>query len=139
MRSQAEVTGRLEWVPDEQLATGRYDRWFELIERHADGIDIGPGLIVRRRVADEAQPVCACDPAPHREQDGTYSHWAGCPIADACSSRPTDAGARAGRRCRHRRRAPRAGRGALRTGRGTDAAEPRRAGAGVARGGRSRA
>ncbi|MER5694897.1 hypothetical protein ACWDBO_31305 [Streptomyces mirabilis] len=83
MRSQAEVTGRLEWVPDEQLATGRYDQWFELIERHDDGIDTGPGLIVRRRVADEAQPVCACDPAPHREQDGTYSHWAGCPIADA--------------------------------------------------------
>lgn len=56
MRSQAEVTGRLEWVPEERLATGRYDQWFELVERHADGIDTGPGLIVRRRVAVEAQP-----------------------------------------------------------------------------------
>ncbi|MER5875512.1 hypothetical protein ABT119_06225 [Streptomyces sp. NPDC001910] len=50
LRSQAEVTGRLEWVSEEQLATGRYDRWFELIERHGDGIDTGPGVIVRRRV-----------------------------------------------------------------------------------------
>jgi hypothetical protein len=55
MRSQAEVTGRLEWVPEERLATGEYDQWFELIERHDDGIDTGPGLIVRRRVADEAR------------------------------------------------------------------------------------
>jgi hypothetical protein len=53
MRSQAEVTGRLEWVSEERLATGRYDRWFELIERHDDGIDTGPGIIVRRRLADE--------------------------------------------------------------------------------------
>ncbi|QDN57354.1 hypothetical protein [Streptomyces sp. S1D4-20] len=63
MRSQAEVTGRLEWVPEERLATGEYDRWFELVERHNDGIDTGPGLIVRRRTAtaavsqpDEEQP-----------------------------------------------------------------------------------
>lgn len=55
MRSQAEVTGRLEWVPEERLATGRYDQWFELIERHDGGIDTGPGLIVRRRVTDEAR------------------------------------------------------------------------------------
>ncbi|MFE2353437.1 hypothetical protein [Streptomyces parvulus] len=53
MRSQAEVTGRLEWVADEQLATGRYDRWFELVQRHDDGVDTGPGIIVRRRLADE--------------------------------------------------------------------------------------
>ncbi|WP_098892247.1 hypothetical protein [Streptomyces sp. or3] len=25
---------------------------------------------------------CGCDPAPHREDDGTYSHWAGCPVAN---------------------------------------------------------
>ncbi|MFE2297958.1 hypothetical protein ACFXAW_07155 [Streptomyces sp. NPDC059445] len=50
LRSQAEVTGRLEWVSEDQLAAGRYDRWFELIERHGDGIDTGPGVIVRRRV-----------------------------------------------------------------------------------------
>lgn len=37
-----------------------------------------------RRMADEArQAECACDPAPHREDDGTYSHWAGCPVAEA--------------------------------------------------------
>ncbi|WP_326779684.1 hypothetical protein OG481_01985 [Streptomyces longwoodensis] len=56
MRSQAEVTGRLEWVDDEQLATGRYDRWFELVERHDDGVDTGTGIVVRRRLADETQP-----------------------------------------------------------------------------------
>lgn len=55
MRSQAEVTGRLEWVPDDRLATGRYDRWFELVERHDDGVDTGPGIVVRRRLAAEAQ------------------------------------------------------------------------------------
>lgn len=27
--------------------------------------------------------LCGCDPAPHREEDGTYSHYAGCPVADA--------------------------------------------------------
>ncbi|MGW2720814.1 hypothetical protein [Streptomyces sp. NPDC001492] len=55
MRSQAEVTGRLEWVSEERMATDRYDRWFELIERHGDGIDTGPGIVVRRRLAAEAQ------------------------------------------------------------------------------------
>lgn len=35
-----------------------------------------------KRFAGEA-PVCQCGPAPHREEDGTYSHWAGCPVADA--------------------------------------------------------
>jgi hypothetical protein len=57
LRSQAEVTGRLEWVDDEQMATGRYDRWFELIERHDDGVDTGPGIVVRRRLADEQSPA----------------------------------------------------------------------------------
>ncbi|MFE9855531.1 hypothetical protein [Streptomyces sp. NPDC005780] len=60
MRSQSEVTGRLEWVAQERLATGRYDQWFELVQCHDDGIDTGPGIIVRRRMADEAQqPECA--------------------------------------------------------------------------------
>lgn len=49
LRSQAEVTGRLEWVPEERLAAGEYDQWFELVERHEDGIDTGPGIVVRRR------------------------------------------------------------------------------------------
>jgi hypothetical protein len=72
MRSQAEVTGRLEWVSEERMATGRYDRWFELIERHTDGIDTGPGIIVRRRLADEArqQP----EPPVHGE---SVAHLAG--------------------------------------------------------------
>jgi hypothetical protein len=55
LRSQAEVTGRLEWVTDPQLTTGRYDRWVELVERHDDGIDTGPGIIVRHRAATEEQ------------------------------------------------------------------------------------
>ena len=57
LRSQAEVTGRLEWLDEQQMATGRHDRWFELIERHDDGVDTGPGIVVRRRVADETQPA----------------------------------------------------------------------------------
>lgn len=31
----------------------------------------------------QSDPTCGCDPAPHKEEDGTYSHWAGCPVADA--------------------------------------------------------
>ncbi|MFF6866704.1 hypothetical protein [Streptomyces ardesiacus] len=71
LRSQAEVTGRLEWVDDEQMATGRYDRWFELIERHDDGVDTGPGIIVRRRVADEV-PL-----SPFYEHPECGFHWHG--------------------------------------------------------------
>lgn len=48
MRSQAEVTGRLEWTVME-LRDDEYDRWFDLVQRHDDGIDTGPGITVRRR------------------------------------------------------------------------------------------
>lgn len=71
MRSQAEVTGRLEWVAEERMATGRYDRWFELIERHDDGIDTGPGIVVRRRLADQA-PL-----SPYYEHPECGFHWHG--------------------------------------------------------------
>lgn len=56
MRSQAEVTGRLEWTVM-QLADDdpQYDRWFDLVERHDDGVDTGPGITVRRRVARPAE------------------------------------------------------------------------------------
>jgi len=54
LRSESEVTGRLEWVAEERLAVDEYDRWFELIERHDDGIDTGPGITVRRRVEPAA-------------------------------------------------------------------------------------
>jgi hypothetical protein len=70
MRSQAEVTGRLEWVSEERMATGRYDRWFELIERHDDGIDTGPGIIVRRRLADEAPQPEPDDPTQCSGEEG---------------------------------------------------------------------
>jgi len=52
MRSQAEVTGRLEWVPQRPL--DGYDAETELVERHDDGIDTGPGITVRRRVEPAA-------------------------------------------------------------------------------------
>lgn len=61
LRSQKDEVGRLEWVPEEQLATGRYDRWFELVEHHDDGIPTGPGLIVRRRAATTEAHVVADD------------------------------------------------------------------------------
>ncbi|MFF7329715.1 hypothetical protein [Streptomyces sp. NPDC008150] len=47
LRSQAEVTGRLEWQP--QNPPDGYDTEAELIERHTDGIDTGPGITVRHR------------------------------------------------------------------------------------------
>jgi hypothetical protein len=56
LRSQAKVTGRLEWEPwgtATALPDG-YDAWFELSEHHDDGIPTGPGLIVRRRAAKDA-------------------------------------------------------------------------------------
>ncbi|MEU2780572.1 hypothetical protein [Streptomyces sp. NPDC007110] len=71
MRSQAEVTGRMEWVDDEQLATGNYDRWFELIERHGDGVDTGTSIVVRRRLADEG-PL-----SPYYEHPECGFHWHG--------------------------------------------------------------
>lgn len=53
-----------------------------VVDRLLAALDVvpvsGPG-----GAADETQAECACDPAPHREEDGTYSHWAGCPVADA--------------------------------------------------------
>ena len=54
LRSESEVTGRLEWVSEERLATGEYDQWFELVERHDDGIDTGPGITVRHRTQKPA-------------------------------------------------------------------------------------
>lgn len=56
MRSQSEVTGRLEWVPwgDATPMPDGYDRWFELAQQHDDGIDTGPGIVVRRRVQPDA-------------------------------------------------------------------------------------
>ena len=51
MRSQAEVTGRLEWEQWNDAATlpDGYDALFELIQRHDDGVDTGPGITVRHR------------------------------------------------------------------------------------------
>lgn len=56
MRSQAEVTGRLEWEQwsDATTLPDGYDALFELIERHDDGIDTGPGIAVRRRIQPTA-------------------------------------------------------------------------------------
>ncbi|MFM9616804.1 hypothetical protein ACKI14_02440 [Streptomyces turgidiscabies] len=56
LRSQSEVTGRLEWVPwgDVTPMPDGYDRWFELAQQHDDGIDTGPGIVVRRRVQPDA-------------------------------------------------------------------------------------
>lgn len=52
LRSEAEVTGRLEWVLQNPI--DGYDREFELIQRHDDGIDTGPGINVRRRIQPPA-------------------------------------------------------------------------------------
>jgi hypothetical protein len=49
LRSQKDDPGRLEWAEMPLRDDDKYDRWFDLIERHDDGIDIGPGITVRRR------------------------------------------------------------------------------------------
>lgn len=69
LRSQAEVTGRLEWVPwgDVTPMPDGYDRWFELAQRHDDGVDTGPGITVRRRKdpapAPPVAPLAASQPS----------------------------------------------------------------------------
>jgi hypothetical protein len=52
LRSESEVTGRLEWVS--QTPSDGHDQEAELIERHDDGIDTGPGITVRRRTQPAA-------------------------------------------------------------------------------------
>lgn len=47
LRSQKDEPGRLEWVPQSPL--DGYGTEFELVERHDDGVDTGPGITVRRR------------------------------------------------------------------------------------------
>lgn len=59
LRSQKDQVGRLEWVPQNPL--DGYDQEAELIELHDDGIDTGPGITVRHRVA-------ATPSAPSREE-----------------------------------------------------------------------
>lgn len=49
LRSQKDEVGRLEWVP--QNPSDGYDTESELVEHHDDGIDTGPGITVRHRVA----------------------------------------------------------------------------------------
>jgi hypothetical protein len=57
------------------------DHW-EAYCRSEDGQSLFIGAADEQSAA-VSQPECTCDPAPHREDDGTYSHWTGCPIADA--------------------------------------------------------
>jgi hypothetical protein len=49
LRSEKDEPARLEWAEMPLRDDDKYDRWFDLIERHDDGIDIGPGITVRRR------------------------------------------------------------------------------------------
>jgi len=52
LRSQKDEVGRLEWVPQNPL--DGYDAEFELGELHDDGVDTGPGIVVRHRVPHPA-------------------------------------------------------------------------------------
>ncbi|MFE2073683.1 hypothetical protein [Streptomyces misionensis] len=77
MRSQAEVTGRLEWQPwgtATSLPDG-YDAWFELAECHDDGIDTGPGIVVRRRAAVEESHVVADDSDDPKQCGAAHHHY----------------------------------------------------------------
>ncbi|MEU0625012.1 hypothetical protein ABZ329_29645 [Streptomyces rubiginosohelvolus] len=48
--------------------------------------------VARQLLGTSVAAECGCDPAPHREDDGTYSHWAGCPIADEQQAADASAG-----------------------------------------------
>jgi hypothetical protein len=71
---------------------------FSEMRRHEQGPDgwpashpVGPNKVaevLRELMAEQPavkeQPAkCTCEPAPHRQQDGSYSHWVGCSVADA--------------------------------------------------------
>ncbi|MFF8297708.1 hypothetical protein ACF07M_20240 [Streptomyces globisporus] len=58
----------------------RYDRAASVGE--FDASHERPLAVARQLLGTSVAAECGCDPAPHREDDGTYSHWAGCPIAD---------------------------------------------------------
>jgi len=49
LRSEKDEVGRLEWVSQDPI--DGYDTEFELVERHDDGIDTGPGITVRHRTS----------------------------------------------------------------------------------------
>ncbi|MER8266497.1 hypothetical protein ABT007_20115 [Streptomyces griseus] len=53
---------RLEWVT--QNWNDRHDEWFDLIERHDDGVDTGVGVTVRHRL----HPYTAADFAPEDDE-----------------------------------------------------------------------
>lgn len=48
LRSEKDEVGLLEWLP--QNPVSGYDTEFELVEHHDDGVDTGPGIVIRRRV-----------------------------------------------------------------------------------------
>lgn len=84
MRSEAEVTGRLEWVEQEPLKG--YDREFELVQRYDDGIDTGPGITVRRASEAASAPT---RPAPAPEaQAGDAVSRAHSPSVSASDATP---------------------------------------------------
>ncbi|MFJ9318277.1 hypothetical protein [Streptomyces globisporus] len=61
--SQTDKTAdRLEWVT--QNWNDRHDAWFDLIERHDDGVDTGVGVTVRHRL----HPYTAADFAPEDDE-----------------------------------------------------------------------
>lgn len=103
LRSQKEEVGRLEWVPESLPARSAYDRWFELLEHHGEGVATGPGLIVRRRLADAAvsgstagdeQPeTCTCGPQM-RCPNGHCSRHDMCQDCGNCCSCQCAGGAR---------------------------------------------
>ncbi|MDQ0694272.1 hypothetical protein [Streptomyces sp. W4I9-2] len=61
--SQSDKTAdRLEWDP--QSWNDRHDAWFDLFERHDDGVDTGVGVTVRHRL----HPYTAADFAPEDDE-----------------------------------------------------------------------
>ncbi|WP_399554114.1 hypothetical protein OG582_40665 (plasmid) [Streptomyces anulatus] len=73
--SQTDKTAdRLEWDP--QNWNDRHDAWFDLVERHDDGVDTGVGVTVRHRL----HPYTAADFVP--DADGE-------PAAPAAPEEPT--------------------------------------------------
>lgn len=90
MRSQSEVTGRLEWVPwgDVTPMPDGYDRWFELGQQYDDGIDTDSGIVVRRR----KEPVPTPTPAPLGASHGPAGDRDGETGAEGAAGRVGDSG-----------------------------------------------
>lgn len=79
------VANEMAWLAPYREHEGGYRPW-RTATRAAHGVLGLPdadGCTVCHPQRRSTAVKCTCEPGPYREQDEAYSHWAGCPIADA--------------------------------------------------------